>query len=519
MIEDVLHGWAELEDAYPAYREAEVYYRGHPEEVFADARVAALVAKSGERYRFNFAKTPVNVLASRVSLAAVTVPGAETTTAELDAVLDANDMDVHFPDAFLKAFEFGDCYLMAWPLDPDEEMDTTGSLADMELVAAGVEITVHDPKHTRMIYDEENERRKAYQIRRWCVRGKYEGEKIWRVDLYYADTIERWVSVQGSDLAQASGWTMFLDEDQSPESWEIENEWGEVPWFHLRTEIPYGTPVHEPGYGCQDAINKLLITELTTVDSHGWPQRYGLVDPAAELDSQSDGPDWGDDGDANDTTAIDGGTSSNVRFGPGTMATLTGMKTVGQFDAADPSVFMDPAEKFVRFMAQICETPFHAFDPSGDVPSGESLRVAEAPLVKRVERFTTMFTSPLVELAQFLLKLIGTKPGKVEIRWDAAQSATGLDDWQIIAAKQAAGVPIDQTLIEAGYDADQVARWLDAQGEAMDLGHRVDLLGKIGAAVQSIGAGVALGVVSQGEASAIIQMVLDQATNPDPDPA
>lgn len=519
MIKDLLHGWAELEAAYPGYAEAETYYVGNPDEVFADARVAALVAKSGERYRFNFAKTPVNVLASRVSLAALTVPGSEEVTAELDAVLDANDMDVHFPDTFLKTFEYGDAYLMVWPLDPEVEMDTTGSVADMELVSAGVEITVHNPKHTRLIYDTENERRKAYQIRRWVVRGNMDNEKVWRVDLYYPDVIERWVSLTGSDLTQASGWREFLDDDQSPDAWEIENEWNEVPWFHFRTEIPYGVPVHKAGYGCQDAINKLLITELTTVDSHGWPQRYALVDPAAELDSNADGPDWNDDADANDNTSVDGGSSSNVRFGPGTVATLTGMKTVGQFDAADPDVFMSPAEKFVRFMAQICETPFHAFDPSGDVPSGESLRVADAPLVKRTERFTTMFRSPLVEMAQFVLKVLGTKAPKVEVRWDAAQSATGLDDWQIIAAKQAAGVPIDQTLIEAGYDPEQVARWLDAQGEAMDLGHRVDLLGKIGEAVQSIGSGVALGVVSQGDASRIIQMVLDQASAVDPGPA
>lgn len=519
MIQDLLYGWAELELAYPGYAEAERYYDGKPDEVFADARVAALVAKSGERYRFNFAKTPVNVLASRVSLAALTVPGSEELTAELDTVLDANDMDVHFPDTFLKAFEYGDCYLLAWPLDEEDlQVDALGSVADKELAAAGVEITVHSPKHTRLIYDLENERRKAYQIRRWAVRGQLgDNEKVWRVDLYYPTTVERWVSIQGADLKMASGWVPYLEEDQG--DWEVENPWGEVPWFHFRTELPYGIPVHAAGYGCQDAINKLLITELTTVDSHGWPQRYALVDPAAELDSNNDGPDWTSDDDADDTTSVEGGSSSNVRFGPGTMATLNGMKAVGQFDAADPNVFMEPAEKFIRMMAQITETPFHAFDPSGDVPSGESLRVADAPLVKRTERFTTMFRSPLVELAQFLLKVLGTRAAKVEVRWDAAQSATGLDDWQIIAAKQAAGVPIDQTLVEAGYDSEQVARWLDAQGEAMDLGHRVDLLGKIGLAVQSIGSGVALGVVSQEEASSIIQMVLDQATTENPDPA
>lgn len=520
MIADLLHGWAEIEAAYPGYAQAETYYDGRPSEVFADPRVAAELGRMAERYRFNFAKTPVNVLASRVTLSGITVPGSEALTDELTEVLDANDMDVHFPDAILRAFEFGDSYLMVWPLDVEDDGEAgpsvdaaTGSLADVQLVAAGVEITLHDPKHTRLIYDAENERRKAFQIRRWAVRGANPNEKVWRVDLYYADVIERWVSVQGSDLKQSSGWTQYLDDEQDPGDWELENPFGEIPWFHFRTEIPYGKPIHEPGYGCQDAINKLLITELSTVDSHGLPQRYALVDKDAELDSANDGPNWEADenatGDGGEGTH--GGVSSNIRFGPGGVTTLNGMKSVGQFDAADPAVFMGPAESFIRFMAQICETPFHAFDPSGDVPSGESLKVAEAPLVKRARRFTTMFTSPLVEMSQFILKARGARVSPVEVRWSPIESATGVDDWTIVAAKQAAGVPVDQTLIEAGYETEQVGRWMDGQAEAMDLGHRVDLLGKIGTAVQSIGSGVALGVVSQEEASRIIAMVLDQA--------
>lgn len=522
MIEDLIHGWKELEDAYPGYLQAKKMYEGHPDEVFADPKIAALVKETGASYRFNFVKTPVNVLANRLSLSAITVPGSEELTDTLSAVFDANDMDVHFPDAFTKALEFGDAYIMVWPLDEaDQAPDTTGALADLELQAAGVEITVHTPQNTRLIYDEENERRKAYQIRRWCLRGPGDADydRVWRVDLYYADRIERFISRPGAEPEEATSWELFLGDDQAPEDWLLENPWGEVPWFHFRTDLPYGVPVHEAGYGCQNAINKLLITELTTVDSHGWPQRYQLTDPAAELDSAHDVPDWESDDEADDTSDLQGGSSSNLRFGPGTIATLHGAKAVGQFDAADPNVFMEPTEKFVRFMAQICETPLHSFDFMGQVPSGESLKVAEAPLNKRTMRMWALFRSPLIEMAQLILKMRGTKPGVVEVRWDAPDSATGVEDWQVIAAKQTAGVPVDQTLVEAGYDPEQVARWLDDQGEAMDLGHRVDLLGKIGAAVQSIGSGVALGVVDQADATAIIAMVLNQATESNPEPA
>jgi len=518
VIEDLIRGWAEIEDAYPGYAEAEEYYEGKVGEVFGslDPRIVSKLSTASGRYRFNFAKTPVNVLAQRLNLAALTVPGNDAAQNSLNDVLDANDMDVYFPDTFLRAFEFGDAYLMAWPL-LDVEDELIGSQADAELQSVGVEITYHSAKHTRVIYDDENERRKAFAIRRWCVKAT-ESEKIWRVDLYYVDRIEQWESIGGGDLSQPSGWRVYVDESQDG---ILPNDFGEIPFFHFRTALPYGEPVHAAGYGCQNAITKHLITEIETIDSHGWPQRYGLVDAAAELDSSTDGPDWeADEGaTAGPGEVATSGESSNVRFAPGTMAILNGMKAVGQFQASDPDLLLSPAERYLRMMAQITETPFHAYDPSGDVPSGESLKVAEAPLNKRVMRFGTMFKAPLTELAQFILKVRGVRAVKVEVRWDAPESATGLDDWTMIQAKQASGVPMDQTLVEAGYDAEQVQRWLDSDAEATSLAGRVALLGQIGAAVQSIGSGVALGVLSAEDANAAIAMVLDQATSQNTDQA
>jgi hypothetical protein len=98
----------------------------------------------------------------------------------------------------------------------------------------------------------------------------------------------------------------------------------------------------------------------------------------------------------------------------------------------------------------------------------------------------------------------------VDVQWAPVESATGLDDWQIVKAKQESGVPVDQTLTEAGYRPEQVATWLDSDAEANTLAARVALLGAIGTAVQSIGAGVALGVVDEATASLAIATVLGQ---------
>ncbi len=78
---------------------------------------------------------------------------------------------------------------------------------------------------------------------------------------------------------------------------------------------------------------------------------------------------------------------------------------------------------------------------------------------------------------------------------------------------QAAGVPVDQTLMEAGYVPEQVSGWLDQTAEAATLAQRVALLGQIGTAVRDMSSGVALGVLSEQDANAAVALVLAQVND------
>jgi hypothetical protein len=144
------------------------------------------------------------------------------------------------------------------------------------------------------------------------------------------------------------------------------------------------------------------------------------------------------------------------------------------------------------------------------VPSGESLKVAEAPLVKDIQWLQLLQTGAVQEEWLFVLRLLGTTVEDIDVRWAAIESATGLSDWQITAAKIEAGVPVDQALMETGYEPEQVATWLDADAEANTLATRVALLAQIGTAIQSIGAGIALGVVDEAAAQQAVSIVLGQ---------
>lgn len=509
MINDLIAGWTELQDALPGYLEAERYYEGDVDEVFANPVARAAIARTGERYRFNLAKTPVNVMADRVEIASIIAPDSDAVSQTIEDIWDANDMAVHYPDLFRMSFEYGDAYLQVWPVE-EEQGDDDVMVADDTLRRVRVELTSHHPKNCRVVYDPENPRRKAFVLKRWPVRD--DATTRWRVDLYYPDRIERWVSLPNVNPNTVDAWQPFLDADQDINDWEIENPYGEIPFFHYRTGLPYGVPEHAAGYSTQDALNKLLITQLTTTDSHGWPQRWALTEAGAELDQAGDGPNWEDDTDL-DEGGVEHplGIPSAMKSGPGTIMDLVGKRAVGQFEAADPGVFLEPATFYIRLMAQMTTTPLHYFDPSGDVPSGESLKVADAPLTKKVERREAMFKSPIQETWLFALMLLGQTVDRLDIRWVPVEASAGKTDWEIAQAKQDAGVPRHQALVETGYEAEQVEQWMADEGSALDLVRRVELIGLMADAIQRLGSGVGLGVLSPEQASAIIDRIVGEA--------
>lgn len=451
-MEDLVDGWAQMGDALQDYQEAEDYADGAVGEVFASPILEDRIGAVSEKYRFPLSSIPIETLADRVEVRSVFADDTEAD-AVIGVITSANQLDVRIQDALIKAFTFGDSYILVWPVDQDP--DGPG-IRSMRMAEAGVEVNTIGPKHCRMFYDDESERTPTYAIKRWSVRVR--DGKVWRVDMYYPGVVERWRSKTGEDPSNPESWLPY---DDDGEDWQFPTPTpDEIPIFHLRTGMPYGRPVHEKAFGCQNATTKMLVTQIDTTDSHGWPQRWALIDAGAELDNSEDDPDWEDDADAADSGSIQGGVGSSGRSGPGTVQRFTGTSEVGQFAAADPAVFLDPTELFVRLMAQLTRTPLHYFDPSGGTPSGESLKVADAPLVKRAQRMHSLLAAPLEEMWDLCLRLRGIDLGRpVAINWAPAQTAVGVSDWEEVRARQDAGVPVPVTLVEAGYDPDVVEGW------------------------------------------------------------
>lgn len=484
-LRDLMVGLRELADAEPGYLRAHDYMTGEVPEYFASARLRNRVQATGTNFRANLAKKAVTSITNRLEIANVSVPDNDALTKILqDQVWTANELNLEAPEWHERIGEYGDAYAIVWPGDDPGTVD----------------IHFSSPVHTRAIYDPENPRRISYTIK-WWTQGVGE-RKIQRVNLYYAGTgptadggrIEKWATREGTNGSEAEHWTEY---EVPGEAWPLENPHGQIV-HHFRTGRPYGRPLHADAYGPQDALNKLIVSLMSTVDFHLIPQRALLTEGS---DGESDDDDFDDfvpDGVApEDGSVPDPAQSgqSRLKTGPGELWIFENAKELVQLAAADPKNFLTPSDFFVRLMAAVTDFPLHMYDPGGDQPSGDSRRQSEGTMTMKIGRLQDGLEATWSGLLTKAMHILGYRDVKrVDIRWSPAAVVDDSEGWVTAKAKIEAGVPVAQVLQEMGYDATQVAGWLQNTDE-QDLKRRVLLLGELAKATRDLGTGVGSGII------------------------
>jgi hypothetical protein len=404
------------------YVKAEAYYDGHQPEVFQSQRWNRVFRFENADFRFNFAKTVVDSVLNRLDINQVQAT-TQAANRFINNIFDQTDIRIDINEIHRSALIHGDTYAIVWP-------DANGQIA----------IDYNSPLTTAIVYDQENPRIKAFAAKMWQV--ETDNQKLIKINLYYTDRIEKYVGMGDLEVLTTPP-AMSLTE-------VVPNPWNEIPVFHFRTHKPYGKPEHYDAYGPQDAINKLINTHMYTVDYQGAPQRYALSNGG----NSSEFEDFNDD----DTARENLGALQN---GPGQLWYLQGVSAVGQFPASDPKTFTDPVMEFVNAMASITSTPTHYFTKGSYIPSGEALRVSEAPLTKKVLNRQLSFGSTWRDLFKFMLRVEGIN-ADVEIDWQNPETIDTVDQWDIAVRKKSVGMPLEQILLELGYDAEIAAQVAEA---------------------------------------------------------
>jgi hypothetical protein len=456
---DLLNGLQSLEEAQMGYAKAAAYYKGTQPEFFASLRLRIAMGATGVIFNFNFAALPVDAVAERLEIAGFTVLnrgyGVETTAEHdetavqyIQAAWLGNQLDVYGHNVMHNACKFGDAYFFVWP-NPDGDVDGDG--------IPDVDIFYQSPRIMRVFYDEANERVKKYALKRW----KDSATGYVFVNLYYPDRIEKYMQIP-NPRGGPGDWIPRHDEED-PDEWPLDNPYGEVPVFHFRTGFPYGDPEHVNAYGPQDAIHKLVISHMASVDYNAFPQRYAILNE----DYDSSEAAFGDEGDyafaINTSATLDTGVDpkSQLTADPASVWFMKGISSYGQFPPGDPTAFLMPFEKYIHAMAVTTNTPMHFMDPIVSNVSGESLRVVEAPFAKKVKNRQNMMGVPWSDLYRFVLKLQGyDDPVRIQVNWVPAATVNDLSTLQAQAIKkQILGVPPYQLLLEQGYTPEQLAAW------------------------------------------------------------
>ena len=473
-MSDLLTAVNEIRENAHDYRRAEDYYYGRVGELFASPQVRRALRGQSGGFDVNLAARPVDAVLDRMRITAVAVPDDETATRRLmDEIWTPNRMDRYSKTVHWAGLVYGDAYLVVWDGDNDGSVD----------------LFYNTPITTRVFYDPENPRRKSFAAKVWC-----EGEdenQVTRVTLYYPDRIEKYISDAGGSGDRDSDFQPYRPDG---ENWPIPNPYGQVPVFHFRTSDPYGHPEHRGAFGPQNAITKLIATQMATTDFQGFPQRYAL------LNSTEDLLDWDQD-----SETAEPGRDTDLRANPGELWKLPNTTKVGEFSTADPDAFLKPISAYIRMMAAATATPLRFFDPQGQIPSGEALRADEAPLTERITDRQDWFGEEWGEALVFASLVAGHPAPSVAVSWRPVQVVDDLTGWQAIQAKITAGVPTEHALTEAGYPSDVVSSWL-AGSEEPSLATRVAMLKEIGQAAQFLGAAVQMGAITP----ELVAQVIDQ---------
>lgn len=255
-------------------------------------------------------------------------------------------------------------------------------------------------------------------------------DKRVRLNLFYPDRTEKYVSTQ----TQSGDTGMPRAESFVAAEEPIENPYNRVPVFHFANRASIG----EMGISeltealpLTDALNKTNADLVVAEEFYAIRQRWatGVEDFDAKL---RPGGVWSVE-------------SGDVKF--------------GEFNASDIEQFVTIANMWRRSIARVTRTPDHHMSSGGEIPSGESLKMMEAPLVAKVSDLQDSWGMVWGDVMRFALQIEGAESApEVETIWRDTTPRNETEQIANAVQKRDLGVSEEQSLREIGYSAEDIER-------------------------------------------------------------
>lgn len=316
----------------------------------------------------------------------------------------------------------------------------------------------------------------AFASKRWMVDGGPGGETRRRLNLYFPNRIEKWVSraPEGSQYSEAF-WQPYEDEDdETLQTIAVTDDSGReytasVAWWTdngAESGEPLGVPVvpfinRDDGTGrglseidnaipMQDALNKTLLDIVAAADMTGWQMMW-----------------------------TNGRLPDNFKVYPGAMLPVAPADgaaegetpQIGVIPPGDPQGLINAGNWVLALLAGITSTPQSRFTPSAVRPAEGTQKQEEGALVAKVEGLHKSFGNAWEDVQRMGLKVAGAFGTEaipnadgliISTMWADAQVRNEREHVEALGMKvEKLNVPREQAWKEAGYSADDIRAMQD----------------------------------------------------------
>jgi hypothetical protein len=342
-----------LAGRYSRLRKYDEYYEGKHSIRFATEKFRNAFGFMFREFSDNFCDVIVNTLSARLRVDGIRL-GEDQTTGDKAAWLiwQRNGLDAESEIAHTEAFVKTESYALVWW---DQDGTTESPLA---------QITIEDPLEMIVECAAENRRKVLAAFKKWLG-----DDGLAYCELYLPTEIYKWVSrakVNGSLMGSLS-WVM----NETPgERWPLPNPLGRVPVVALQNRPRLRAPISElhQVIPMQDFLNKILMDAAVASEYYAFPQRYiaGIEIPRDPVTNKP---------------------IEDLKMAFDRVWTSKDSSTqFGQFSPADLQNYVKLVDLIMQHIIIKSSTPPHYFDINGQFPSGDALKAAEAPLVRKARQ-------------------------------------------------------------------------------------------------------------------------------------
>lgn len=409
------------------YRTAYNYYEGAHALTFATEKFRETFGSLLREFADNLCPAVIDTACDRLEVIGFIAEGGNQTLGQQAwDIWQANRMDERSQELHFDALTGGDAYLVVWP-------DAAGQPT----------LYPNEGSYMCVKYDPETPGLITQAAKAWLT-----DDKLLRLTLYYPDRVEKWLSKNRlfDGLTNKLDANAFEPYTLPGEAWPLPNEWGEVPVFHFANTRRTGRPGRSEladVIPLQNALNKSVCDMLVAMEFVALPQRWatGLeieVDPIT-------------------------GKPVKTPFVPGVdriWSVASPETRFGEFGTAQLEKIVAVQESFRTEIARVSRTPLHYLIPSGEFPSGEAMKTAEAPLLAKLKKLHAKWGNVWENALRLALRMAGTADdSRLSAQWRDPTPRNEAEFLAGLEAKERLGVPKRQLQLEIGYTEEQATQF------------------------------------------------------------